>query len=891
MFSLNVIISHKKLLKKSESINEKEILDSIIPIIKKSGGVLSEYSKYFSYFPSLYEYSKESFIVCLQNLHESLSRFHELIGFSIIIDSYEPQSEFEYSEISNRLYLKTNDIDNIWFTDSAYELVSDIIDCTNCGTLNMVSSNFLSLTFKGNELIKRYIDNKVQFIFDYKKESVVYFDSDMNIALYRNLTYWADLNGYDQVLYLDLSSSPDKILTFIDFIISLKNIFDPTLDLTEDEILNWGRYLDLYKSFYKRSYDCFILDDSDIHFNNLIMLWAESFSKKFKTLFIIKYVEDTKDIETLWSITSLFNNIKLFIFKSKLKKNKFKTNLPDLLKLEDLLDEGIEGYLDKKSDDSLMILYISLLTGGSIPKDDLLYILNVLDFNILTLIEELDNYKRLGFLLGDNHLYPGSVKIIPAILNIRSDKVSVWKNNFLKAFVKVGYHKIFSYSYVFSTLAINSDFRIEALDVLYHYIQKTLDLGRFVTFSNNFDDEVINDHSLQNILEYKKIRESRINGSVDTLVAETVNDDHQMFDVPLEYLNLLNIWSCNSDGNLIDRCKKLYFNYQSNGENFNESRIKTLFSLALLSIGSVSEAVDYFDLNCSFSKKISDTLGYLRNGCFHCAALYIKGDVSGVLRVSELLLKHDWIFFKSKWLLYLKFIRVRALIELGYYSEALENLEAGILLAKKFSYEDIKTVYVNWKGRVLYYLGREGDAREVILSNEDSNEGFFFLSEIEYYSGNIDRAIFYIDKVDLTLDDNILFDEHLKWRDGFFLIEEFFNRSNRSSVLFQEIKYFNYMLKIQNGNKEALKDYYTIISSISNNSIGVHDHRYIYYLYIATNNMDVHEDFNRDNLLNKVTRLLQQRASNITAHNQKHFYLDNFYNRPIIEISRSKKLF
>lgn len=890
MFSLYIIISHNKLLKKSLSINENEIYNSILPIIIKRGGVVSEYSGYFSYFPSKYEYSRKNFIICLQELFSSLSENIDLVGFSIIIDSLEPLTEFEYHELRNRLVLKTHAINNIWFTKESYNLVTHLFTGIEYKSLIMVPDTFYYLSYEDDRINNAIIDNFVQLLFDSLTDSVSYFKSDMNIILFENIVYWADSSGFDKVFYIDFGFSCDRIITFIDYLITLRSIFDPNKDLNDIELQNWGRYVDLYNKFSSRSYDCFILDDALIHLNKLILLWLESFSMRYNTLFVLKYDNDV-ELNNLWSILSLLSNVKFFVFNNDCSDDSLSVIFPDLSNIEESPGDNIAQFLESKGDESLMILYLVILIHGSILIRDLLNILKRLDFNILRLGEELDNYRRIGYLLGDQYLYPGNNTILSSIQKIRSDFIDKWKNDFLGAFIDAGYEKIFSYSYTFCLIAINSSFKKKALDILYIFIQKILDLGRDTVLSTDFIDKSYGDKFLNNILLYKKIRESRLRNCINFTKNGNNIDTDCLYSTPLEFMDLLNLWSLNRDENLINRCKKLYFTYQTNGENFNESRIKILFSLGLLSIGSVSEAVDYFELNCSYSKSISDTYSYIRNGCFLSAALFVKGDISGVLRVSSLFLNHSWIYFKTRWLLYLQFIRVRALIEIGSYESALDIINSGLILAENFMYRDILKIYRNWKGRILYYLDRGGEAREVLLSNVFSNEGFYFLAEIEYYSGNISRAISYIEQVDITRDDTVLFDEKLKWRDGFFMIEEFFDRKNRSSVLFQEISNFKYFLNIINSNMDAFSVYYDVIKGISNNSLGIHDYRYIYYLYVATENMKEYEYFSRDNLLNKIVRLLQQRASNMTEHNQKHLYLNNFYNKPIMEMSNAKKFF
>lgn len=892
MFSLYLIISHNKLLKKSKSINEDSIIKTFLQVIEKRGGLVSEFGSYLTFFPSKYDYSRVSFIKCLQELYTFLNNHTDLVGFSIIVDNVQPSSDFEYIEKQNKFNFITNKVNKIWFTTESYRKLSHLFDGIKYKNLVMVTDSFFELELLEEDIYTTVIDTSFQSRMSLVTESIVYLSSNLDVNQYRNIVFWAKKNCIEKTLYIDFGSSCDKILTFIDFLITFKEVFDPNIDLTDDEINLWGVYLDLYNKFGSRSYDCFILDDALIHFNKLILLWIESFAKRYSVLFVIKIDDDEDDMKQLWQILSLLYNVKLLIFNKNLPSEFASFTLPTLSGLEICLGVSLREYLECKNDYSLMVLYIILITQGSILTIDILKILKNLEYNILIIKEEINNYKRDGLLIGENNLYPGCESILDIIITfIKKPLIDEWKNNFLSSFLDLKYDKLFSYSYIFSLIGLNSNFKIEALDVLYNFIQKVLDLGRQTKLSLDFIDESFNDESLRNILEYKKVRENRLKGIITDIKFFEVTKNSKTYETSLEFIDILNVWSTNRDADLINRCKELYYNYQTKSEPFNESRAKIIFALSLLSIGRVGESVDYFELNCSYSKNISDTYSYIRNGCFLSMALFVKGDISGVLRVSESFLKHSWIYFKTRWLLYLKFIRARAFIELGDYYSALELLESGVLLAKNFNYTDILTVYNNWRGRILYYLKREGEAREVLLTNIQNSECFFFLAEIEYFSGNIPKALNYIEKVDLDVDDSILFDEKLKWRDGFFLIEEFFDRSRQISVLKKEITNFHFLLKILNGNSDALKEYKNNILNISNSSLGIYDYKYLYYLYIVIGNIDEELEINRENIFNKIIRLLQQRASNMAEHNQKHLYLNNFFNGYIMEESKRKKVF
>ncbi len=441
-------------------------------------------------------------------------------------------------------------------------------------------------------------------------------------------------------------------------------------------------------------------------------------------------------------------------------------------------------------------------------------------------------------------------------------------------------------------MSLNTKFHALGLKSLFYFIEKELDLGNTIKIPPELTKYSAKDSSMNKIFKYKRCREDRVvNQKITHLDPGDLNQDDD-YETALNYIEVLNLWSENSSDDLVKKCKDLFFIYQSKDDHLNETRVKILFSLALLGVGKVNEAVDYLELNTSYSLSINDTNSYIRSGCFLAVSQYIKGNFSGVLRVSEGLLNHNWIKLKSKWYIYLMFVRFRALVDIGKYNEALLLIDESIIIAKESNYNDSLILLNNWKARALYYSGEEGKAREVLLGNGMNSEGSYFLAEIEYYSGNYHNALSLIKNARIKNDDTTLFDENIKWRDGYFLIEEFFNRKDRPSVLKQEIESFYYFMLLYNDitadGVSGLKD---IVFSIDNDSLGVHDYKYIYYLYLGTDGKDLELDFNRDNLLNKVFKLLQQRTSNMDAHNQKHLYLNNFQNKEIIEAARSKKLF
>lgn len=877
MFSLFIDINHKKMLEKTESLDVEDLVKSLKELLQERGGVLSEFSELLSHFPSKYEYSRRQFLSTVKDIYILLTKNSDLVGFSLIVDISRVQNDFDYTELRNRLVLSTTEVDGLWFTKDAYTLVSNWIYGDKGGKLVHIFNGFIKMDFTMDHIFDNLINSQLQSLFLRFKPGINYLSGKMSDALEKNLKYNRD------VLMFNPGISCEPRLTLIDFIMTQRSKFDPERDLNDEEKLEWGRYLDLYSKFSERSYDCFILDDAIIHFNKLIILWFASYTKRYSTILVI-WGADGMD-RSLWNILALTDNLKIVFLSESLNAD---FHLPPLKSAEDRIDTPLKEYILSQSYDAVMVLYLILLTKGAILISDILKVVGRYNSNTLRLKEEVEHFKRMGLLIGEQFLFPGVDNLEEMIAELYREQCNRWKGDFLQSFEDLKFQRVFSYSYIYALMGLSKSSSGPALKVLYNYIRKILDLGLTVELKSDFLQYSYRSDTMGNILEYKRVRESRLEHNITTVGAVK---DGSGFKTPLEFLSLLNIWSEHRDDNLMERSKKLYFHYQNNGDSYNESRVKTLFALGILSEGNVSECVDYFELNCSYSKMISDTYSYIRNGSFLAMSLFVKGDFSGVLRVSSIFLKHNWIFFKTRWHLYLLFIRARALMELNRFDDAITLIDDGIVIIKNCNYSDMLETFRNWKGRILYYMGKEGAARETLLSGKVNREANFFLAEIEFFSGHNTRAKRYIDRALDGREDQILFDEKLKWSSGYYVIEEFFNRSRSKSILDEEISNFSYLIDISLGDSDRLDEYIDVINLIPNSSRALYNYKYIYFLYMATEGMDVDSRLNRDNIINKAVRLVQQRASNMSEHNHKHLYLENFYNRKVMEELKSKKVY
>jgi len=259
-------------------------------------------------------------------------------------------------------------------------------------------------------------------------------------------------------------------------------------------------YKDLFIKFNQRSYDCFILDDAVIHFNKLILLWVESFSKRYRVMFILQIDKEDNFFRELCTLLSLINRVFITIFTNESRS--FTTTLP-IIKNSTFSSSFIYDQLKDKSYESLQLLYIILITKGVILTSDILLICKGLGYEIITLREELEKYKRDGLLIGENNLYPGYNNLLEVVSKLKNSEIKLWRDNFLGTFFNLGYDKIFSYSYIISLIGLNSTYKFQVTDLLYNFIQKVLDLGLLIKLSDKIVDKATDNSNLKSILEYK----------------------------------------------------------------------------------------------------------------------------------------------------------------------------------------------------------------------------------------------------------------------------------------------------------------------------------------------------------------------------------------------------
>ncbi len=887
MFSVYIAISHYKLLKKSRSITKNEILNPIKPIISSCGGFVSEYSPFYCHFPSKYHYSQSLLFNFLKECYNNLISNHSLVGFSIIVDSYEPKSEFDFREQYENLVLKTTDINCVWITNEAKKLLCIDIELEKINKLNKIKLSFLDRDFTIEDFDNIVISDTIQSSLDNNSSKVCYSNCVLNSVINSNILYWTKKKNIEKYLFLELSNCPDYLISILDYFISLSAIFDPVKDLSQDEISMWGHHLLFFTKIKNKNYNFFTLDNSEEYLLDLLNLWLISFSRRFSYSFLLSIDSSNPEFEKLLEKIEANDRGKIFVLNRELPDSM--TNL-DLIPNDDNFNSiNITEYLGNKSDTSLMILYHVLLGRGIVAYSDIILLYKTLPYNNIEVIEEIDNYRREGILIGSNKIYPGYSELLNTITTLKRNLIDSWREDYICSFIKNGFNKNYFYKYIFALITLNTKFHDQGIRELFYFVQISLDLDRHIFLSLEIIDNSFDDQEIKKILDYKRVRECRLLyrvGSNESL--DYVKKDYTL-DSPLELYRLMNLWSLNSEESIVNDCKKLYFSFQNSGEVYSESRIKTLFALELLRIGNISEAIDYFELNLGYSKSIFDIFSWVRNSAFLSMSLFVKGDFSGSLRVSSALLKQDWILFKSRWYLYSLFIKIRSLNELGRDSEAIELLNEGLSLCEYYNYHDISQVYNNWKGKLLFNCNKISESRETLQKSADCSEKMLFLAEVEYYSNNIDLALDYVNRASNLIIDNTVFDENILWRDGYFILEDFYDRLDRKTVLEIDIEYFSRFLIIKNGEILQVHSFYQDISERYFLKTGINDFKYLYYLYTSLEDLDV--ELNKDNVFNRMIKLLHQKAANISEHNQKHYYMNNFFNSRINNILNSKKLF
>ena len=316
--------------------------------------------------------------------------------------------------------------------------------------------------------------------------------------------------------------------------------------------------------------------------------------------------------------------------------------------------------------------------------------------------------------------------------------------------------------------------------------------------------------------------------------------------------------------------------------------------VTMLADGKLSEAIEYIGLSERLSRESSDAGGALL-ACSHLAvALFINGRYTQCLAAVERGVADARSACRRESELFLLFLKARARFLLGAYEECCATLESCLCLAQLYSAPRAVPVLRAWLGRGALYQGELDHGVRLLTAMEPSREALYFLAEGHFFSDAPEDALGCLDRA-LAMEAGFHFPspEGPSWSDGFLPVEgRCFRLSRGDAFLRRSLSALRaYLLGLRGDQGEAIRELHKLTRaerSVEEDPNG-YWYNYLYSMVLPETGGEEVDD--KETVLSKALKNLQERASRVDAPSERSSYLTrNRWNRRIMEEARERKL-
>jgi tetratricopeptide (TPR) repeat protein len=316
--------------------------------------------------------------------------------------------------------------------------------------------------------------------------------------------------------------------------------------------------------------------------------------------------------------------------------------------------------------------------------------------------------------------------------------------------------------------------------------------------------------------------------------------------------------------------------------------------VTMLSEGKLSEAVEYIGLSERLCREAGDAAGALL-ACIHLSvAQFVSGRFTQCLAGIERGQETARSARRRESELFLQFLGARTLFQLGAHEDCCTMLQRCLCLAQLYSIRTAVPVLLAWLGRGALYNGELEHGFRLLKQLEPTRETLLFLAEGCLFSDELAEALRHLDAaLALKSEFHFPFAETPCWTDGFASIEgRCFRLSRGGSFLRRSLSALRACLRgLQGASEEGIRELRTLTRS--ERSVEEDPNGYWYdYLYsmVLPESGDEEVD-DKETVLSKAVKSLQERASRIDAPSERSSFLArNTWNKRIMDEARQRKL-
>jgi tetratricopeptide (TPR) repeat protein len=316
--------------------------------------------------------------------------------------------------------------------------------------------------------------------------------------------------------------------------------------------------------------------------------------------------------------------------------------------------------------------------------------------------------------------------------------------------------------------------------------------------------------------------------------------------------------------------------------------------VTMLAEGKLSEAAEYIGLSERLSHEAGDTGGALI-ACGHLAvALFISGRFSQSLTVIERGKSQARTICRREAELFLLFLEARVQFLLGAYEDCCVNLETCLSLAMLYSVHAAIPVLQAWLGRAAVYGGELDHGMRLLSAIQPSREARFFLAEGLFFADELEQASLRVDEA-LAAGAEFQFPlpENPSWSDGFSSVEgRCFRLSRADAFVRRSLSGMRgCLLGLRGSLDEGIRELHKLTRSERSVEEDPNGYWYNYLYSVILPETSGEEVDDKETVLSKAVKNLQERASRIDAPSQRSSFLSrNRWNRRIMEEARERKL-
>lgn len=316
--------------------------------------------------------------------------------------------------------------------------------------------------------------------------------------------------------------------------------------------------------------------------------------------------------------------------------------------------------------------------------------------------------------------------------------------------------------------------------------------------------------------------------------------------------------------------------------------------VTMLSEGKLSEAIEYISLSERLCREIGDAAGALQ-ACIHLSiALFVAGRFTQCLTGVERGLEDARTASRRESELFLQFLGARTWFQLGIHDECFAALEKCLCLSTLYSIRRAIPVLRAWLARDALYRGEVDHGLRLLHHIEQTREALFFLAEGCFFSDDLENASHSIDSaLALETEHRFPFAETPSWSDGFASVEgRCFRLSRGGAFLRRSLTALRaYFLGLRGASGDGIRELRRITRAEKSVEEDPNGYWYDYLYSMVLPESGTEEVDDKETVLSKAVKSLQERASRIDAPAQRSSYLSrNMWNRKIMDEARHRKL-